>query len=727
MSHNFVSPVWALHETSHSSSVVAKDLLEAAHSDNIQPLALLSAAAFGNTLAICPQTQLLVYMEGTKRHNSHIVNFLKVEVGYSANDSASQLSTTGAGLRFLSLVATLLCTSRTFAAAQALESMMTATAREDQLLPTVWQLQDLLEALEYKLVCTGFADSIIHWEHFLSKHADRPPEFQWAQFWMHPAQSELEALVDAFRTLKRLGDTFRLRIRASICHPWIIGFTKWCLDIPPHMILEDGTIILEQPTSKVTLLAVPNTSFRLMVELFHDIDGPSQSWSGTVGRDSEHPWSGMVSVESFGNRQLRDLGFETDPGYGALCQALSFSLQKVKGLLRVSRPTPEMVWHMMVDDFRPTVPDELLKLMPDLWPSEKDVCSVLSSFLNLELPLTQLAVLQSGNIRDLPIVSSYLKGLRKTCRCIRCRGGSLRGSVTCSIENFEQSLAIMTRDILTLSLFDSVEPVLVCLLRTGNSRPYLTKFSSAIHNVLFGEGSGRYEIDITAVYDSLLYLCGHKTSADINQTAANTGQTQWIASACRGQVIYPRYLEDGILNNRMLLKMGGGPGSIHYQGTRHSLVVWRFMDRLTEMKLWESVPVDGPKNLQPTDQLEWQTRKGEECLELGFGITSTPKAFCPMEVLFTASRSLFVPSCPHPKDALLDHPDHKSFFVTPHLDRTTIQRPPRDQIAIAAVSGHAGLRFFALAGQFPGVIRQSACLQCCIDISRRCGYYYVIC
>jgi hypothetical protein len=87
MSDTHVSPVWALQQTSDSVLLVAKGVIKAATSDNIQPLALLVAEAFGNTLAICQQTQMLVEREASKRHVSHVIKFLQAQVGYAANDS----------------------------------------------------------------------------------------------------------------------------------------------------------------------------------------------------------------------------------------------------------------------------------------------------------------------------------------------------------------------------------------------------------------------------------------------------------------------------------------------------------------------------------------------------------------------------------------------------------------------------------------------------------------
>jgi hypothetical protein len=338
----------------------------------------------------------------------------------------------------------------------------------------------------------------------------------------------------------------------------------------------------------------------------------------------------------------------------------------------------------------------------------------------------KLAALQGGSIRDLPIVHSYIKDLRKSCGCTKCSGDVSRTAV-CRIKKFKSAVVCVTRDIFALSLFDSVEPVLVSLHLQSNPT-CLDDFTIAISDIIFGAGIGFCKI--SAIFDTVLFLCGHKTSEEINWAAATRGEGCWIASAYRGQVIYPLYLDSGTLHGQALLKLGGGPGDIQYEGARYNLVIWRRIGLHANLHLWDSVSVDGPKNLLPAEKLEWQVHMGEGCLELGFGITSTAKSFNPMTVLLNASHSLFVSHCPHPKDVPLDVADINSFFITPHFDLVSGTIPeahyPPDKTAVVAVAGNEGLRFFALAGETPAVIRQSACLQCCIDICRRSGYTHVV-
>jgi len=48
--------------------------------------------------------------------------------------------------------------------------MIKASSQKDQFLPTFLQLQDLLDALDYKLARTRFADDVLGWEAFLDEN-----------------------------------------------------------------------------------------------------------------------------------------------------------------------------------------------------------------------------------------------------------------------------------------------------------------------------------------------------------------------------------------------------------------------------------------------------------------------------------------------------------------------------------------------------------------------------
>lgn len=153
---------WALNETAGNVFSVTKGFIRAASCDNVQALALLVCEAFGNTLAMCPETCLKVERIAGMHHQSVVVKFLKAQVGYSSGDSGAQLSLSSAGVRFLGLAAAL-NTLGPFNGALALETLIANSALSQQLLPTVTQLKDLLNALDYKLNRAGFAEHLAGW------------------------------------------------------------------------------------------------------------------------------------------------------------------------------------------------------------------------------------------------------------------------------------------------------------------------------------------------------------------------------------------------------------------------------------------------------------------------------------------------------------------------------------------------------------------------------------
>lgn len=123
-----VTGTWALQETANSTISVAKGLIKAASSDNIQALALLACKAFGVTLAICPETCLKVERIAGMHHRSATVKFLKAQIGYSSGDPAAHLALDASGVRFLGLAVTL-NTFGAFQGALALDSMLASSAR----------------------------------------------------------------------------------------------------------------------------------------------------------------------------------------------------------------------------------------------------------------------------------------------------------------------------------------------------------------------------------------------------------------------------------------------------------------------------------------------------------------------------------------------------------------------------------------------------------------------
>ena len=104
---------------------------------------------------MCPETcqkieKIMITPEATP------IGFLRASVEFHADDCASQLSKSLAGVQFLELAAALVSSLDPFAAGNILELLLKKSSSDRTLLPSAKQLKALLESLEPR-----FADSII--------------------------------------------------------------------------------------------------------------------------------------------------------------------------------------------------------------------------------------------------------------------------------------------------------------------------------------------------------------------------------------------------------------------------------------------------------------------------------------------------------------------------------------------------------------------------------------
>ena len=228
MAHVSTPLTWSLDSTASTTISVLKDVMRAATSDNVQPLALIACEKFGATLAMCPETNkkmedLIVKVSAPKH-----VRFIKAQIGYSTNDAATQLSRSLAGVQFLGLASALVSSMSTFEGANTLSIMLIGSASDKTLLPTPRQLKDLLGVMEHRFIRSGFADIWVGYQILLSSglkpsanndHDERPYELDGLT--KIPASDGVSKLVEAFRQLNRLGDATSISIRATSCAPWV--------------------------------------------------------------------------------------------------------------------------------------------------------------------------------------------------------------------------------------------------------------------------------------------------------------------------------------------------------------------------------------------------------------------------------------------------------------------------------------------------------------------------
>ena len=254
--------VWAISDTANKSITIARGLLEAATSDDISAAALLACGSFGSLLPVSPETRLKVEQLARRNHTSHVLNFVKAQVGYKKDDSVEQLSRSDSGIRFLCLVATL-CTLDHYEAADRLDAMLQATQQDLQIRPTIKQLQVMLNSMRTKMVLSDFATSVAGFEMILRASLEGLGNSFQIGIAQVPTRESLQDLIIAMNRLGRISDedsVDSIDVRLSSCHaPWTCAFIKWLLGVPPLIRIAQGKTLLHQDPTSVTITITPQS------------------------------------------------------------------------------------------------------------------------------------------------------------------------------------------------------------------------------------------------------------------------------------------------------------------------------------------------------------------------------------------------------------------------------------------------------------------------------------
>ncbi|MCJ1329143.1 hypothetical protein MMC10_005821 [Thelotrema lepadinum] len=357
-----VALTWSLNETADGFYKISKDIVHAATTDGVQATALDALDKFGATLAICPDTEYQVEQELRKAQGSRVVDFMKSQIGFMAGDSCTALSKSIGGLRFLSLAATLV-TMNHFEAAKATRQMMEASAKRNEILPTLGNLRAVYEALEYKSNRFGFSEKLVEWHGRIVNHLRRLLQDAADPFFLVHLETRLKLLeererVDSYtypdadfisRLVEALRETFRLGtggiVRVSIREScvWTIAFIHWCVGICPTVILlESGLVICEDPQLKSHVeVRIIDHKEKESIMIFTQLNGITSLWKSD-STDLKQNWTGMISVSLFGKECMQECDLDTGQGYQALGQALLYSTMAAMSKVQTLCPkTPE--------------------------------------------------------------------------------------------------------------------------------------------------------------------------------------------------------------------------------------------------------------------------------------------------------------------------------------------------------------------------------------------------
>ncbi|CAF9911630.1 hypothetical protein IMSHALPRED_010529 [Imshaugia aleurites] len=718
MAHHVPTLTWSLDSTAIDTISVAKGVIRAATSDNVQPLALNACEKFGATLAMCPETNkkmedLIIKVSGPK-----FVRFMTAQIGYSANDCATQLSRSFAGVQFLGLAAALVSSVGMFEGADALSAMLMASASDKTLLPTVRQLKDLLGAMEHRLNRSGFSDTWVGYQILLSEglgpyyEQSHDHKNMLTELMRYPGADSISKLVEAFRELNRVGDATAITIQAAYCAPWVMAFTRWCLGIPPSTYLPDRQALLDQPESRVKLfISNERNAFILEIAFQRSIGSPADLLKSQALPRSR---SGMITVECFGQMKCQEMGGETSDAYKAMSEALPYALKQICELLKLSGGIGPLDETTMNKRAR-IVSEYPMEIGTQPFPKDATISVILTRVLNSESHKYLQHLNEGCLISDLPLVRLHLDRLAKICTCKGCRrhSGMPDWSSYCKKSRFLSTIPLCAADILALSLFEDPETLLV-LCEYGDREYGTNSFTSAI-DVIINQGKPV----VCGAEDILawgLAMVGHTTEDVKNKN--------WVTSCFRGQAVYPKVFESRGICQPGYLRLSWAPGLLFFEGETYDRAIglqrlrWQVPMNVTDTV---STEVSRPLNLVPNMKMEWKVVRRDGYLEV-YPVCGQYVGHA-FKVLANLANGLILRGCPHDSSSPLERPDMLAYY-----EGLVSSIKGGGRVAVVAVDGDAGLRMFAMSVSTDCfVIRSGACLQCCLDLCRKAGYDRLIC
>lgn len=732
-----VQPQWSLNQTSSSTIEIATGLMRAATTDNVQPLAILACELFGNTLAISPEALRKVEHSVLPTPKPAVLSFLQSSVGYSANDCASQLGKHTAGLQFLAFATALITTMGSFESGTIIHAMLASSAKDKTLLPTVRQIRDLTASIEPRCCRASLAEDVVGWQGLLNRITPEPPLniFPLSRTIRHPGHESIQSLADALRQLRRVGnaDVTSVTVKTEAqCAPWTLAFVKWSLGYPPTVMLSDGTPIIEQAGSDVTVIMEEDACSVIMHSSIH---GPSKLVESRPTSEPLSIVSGMVSLQSYGSLLQRRYGFETGLASAAFQEAIPYALRRVmRQISFADRAYAASDKAKVPTSVRKAHRQMSISPFPHDWVIS-NICRLLfgqnSDFQTLK---------DDKPIADLPLMALYIADCRKVCRCSVCRKTDPRKqNATCNARATLSFVHAVVSDILALSLFERPESLQVstaALLhdRMGANHGFRRSISAILND------NKPSACTLQSLLDRALQLAGHESINQRNEA------TPLIMSSYRGQTVWASLYESLTYEKRGFLCLSWLPGVLKHKGDVYKQALGVRSPLLLDVSCTEEEPENllRPCNLYPRIQTTWKVSTYEDGIHVGLGVwlggmRSVPSnTVCPFDVLLNIARSLFVEDCMHDPDSSLEDSNHLSEVIGISEGYTKVngsksppvdEQPGRPTIGVVPVDGHQGLRFITIGNRLrisPVVLRQKACLACCLDACRKAEVHTLV-
>ena len=426
----------------------------------------------------------------------------------------------------------------------ALELMITDSAADKTLVPTARQFKDLLAVL------SGFADEVFGWQILLSRYPGRNDAYRDSleDLEHRPNNDAVAKLVDALRQLNRIGDAASLTFQANVSIAWLAAFTKWSLGIPSSILLEDGTCILNQPSSRVKIVVgLPNArqTPQLQIVIYRDFENLVELILADM---TGSQWVGMVTIESYGQWLLHRYQLSEGFAYRASLQLIPYAIKQALSLLHlvpgVQRGNPG----------RRLCQDLAMAAFPDESVVAETLRRLLDCDQNPDLPDLVEGVLTF----DLPIWKLVEAEVKASCKCATCESRQILYAtpVACKVQGLRANLVSIVVDALALCLFDQSQTLLIH--PTKSTRHKYEGFWLGCQDILFEAKESRFPVR-EVLKRSLALVChGESVLSDIYGC-------KWVMSCQKGQAVYPRISDTEDLAQPGYLTLSWAKGVLYDQ------------------------------------------------------------------------------------------------------------------------------------------------------------------
>lgn len=738
MSNSTVQIQWSLDATAAAIYSVARGAFVAASGDDVQPLAILACEKFGGTLPMSPEAREKIEATVLPTPEPAVIRFVKGLVGYNPHDCVSYLGRNDAGVRFLALAVPLVTTLDLFDCAKSVVRMMQRSAFDPTMIPTVREMKRLLASLEPRCLQSRFANLIVNSQTILRN--DALPFIQIGQDQHHersntaesflssaPSPQMIEALVDTFRQLGRIGESSIIGVTITVgsAAAWIIAFITWNLGVPPLIRRDDSRILYQERQTEVIVM-VPNLrkdlGRQLEIHIHHSIGNPTQ----LLGLPSNRHGGGMGSVECYGEWVLREFGYHGDRLRRMLQEALSRAIPKVLSVLELADLSSLRWPHQQ----HGPPADHLNRCQTKPLPGIHRIREVYGQLLGIqgEAPLVDLP--GDARISDLPLVGGYIESLREKCTCAQCTQAPTEiFPAGCAIDCLYRHIAYILMDIFALSLFYSPKPLLV---KFSMQHPMPHELYMEIIQILkTGSTESVEPCDPSTLLTWARFLVRHVFEDE---------DGEYIMTSDKGQVVYPTSFESYYIEKNGYLALTALPGILQHGGDTYSTVMAPFFSEdfdgaKPSVPPAPNVPtyptVSVPLNLFPDHKVLWKIHVHSDtelriqmCVRSQEGRIS--EAGDPIGIL-QALGLVFIPeACPHHSYAKLVPPDAFCAYSSPE-DSHSEAYDTTSFVDIVGVDKADDLRFFSLTrSNGPVVLRRDTCVKCCLAFCRQANAHLLI-